>query len=105
MLLPFDICRSNDQRHALHGWVRDLEILDDRLERAFRPPVVQLDLCDSWSVVRDRLHVFSLAYELVFIDEDELGILVHKAPDQPWASDSVDFDVLPCNPFHFLPPS
>src|SRR2546426_8420968 len=41
--------------------------------------------------------------ELALADEQELSFRINEAADQPWAGDTIHFDIFTSNPFHNRP--
>src|SRR5215472_3721007 len=59
---------------------------------------------DVLHVVRDRFKAFRFIHHLFSRHEDEFGIFVDKLLDQPWAGNTVDFNIFARDPFHATSP-
>src|SRR5713226_4274677 len=100
MLLPFDICPSDDQCEAVKRRVSEFVILENGLKRTALFPVVELHFGKPGCVEGDRFLLPSGVEELVFGYEEELGLRVNESSNEPGAGNSVHFDVTACNPLH-----
>jgi hypothetical protein len=73
-------------------------VFDDGFECPHGPTVVQLDGINFRCIEGNRILLLRLLN-----DEQEFGLRIDEALDQPGASNAINLDVLPCNSFHVLP--
>jgi hypothetical protein len=59
---------------------------------------------DVFDVIGDGMQALGLLHHLLRRDEDELRVLIHELPDQPWTGHAIDLDTLARDPFHPMPP-
>jgi hypothetical protein len=87
----------DDPGHPQQPGILEVIFQDDRLERAAPVFVTQLD---AWSVKRDGAGFPGDPVDLDLRDEQELGVAVDEAGDQPRAGDAVHVDMGAGDPFH-----
>ena len=100
MFLPLDIGGADDPPESMKGRIRQIEILEDGFKGTPISPVIELDLRQARRVVGDRILTTRGRQQFVFWDEQKLGVGIDEALDEPRAGDSIDLDMLACDPTH-----
>src|SRR5258705_4524115 len=72
--------------------------LENRIERHVFSMVSEFTAFD---IERNRVQLLRPGRHFVPGNKNELSLRINEALDKPWASYSVHFDFLTCNPFHF----
>src|SRR2546427_314223 len=67
--------------------------------------MIQFHLWKPRCVERNCIFTFGRFEELALADEQELSFRINEAADQPWAGDTIHFDIFTRNPFHNRPES
>jgi len=75
-------------------------VVNDGLKAAPVPTMIQLNLGNFGRVERNCPFGRSRSQELIFIYEEEFRVRIDEASNQPRTCDSINFDVLACDPFH-----
>jgi hypothetical protein len=102
MLLPHDVGGADDSAESMKGSIRQIEVLEDGFKAATIAPVVELDLRQARRVEGDRALTTRGRQQFVFRHEQKLGLGIDEPLDEPRAGDSIDLDVLACDPPHDL---
>src|SRR5437660_2880641 len=100
VLLPFHIGRTDNPAEAFETGIRQLEILQNRLEGAALAPMIQLHLLKPRGIERCRVLAVGGRKQLSFRHEQKLRVGIDESLDQPGTRDSIDFDVFASDPTH-----
>src|SRR5260370_38791763 len=97
-----EVGAMHDAREPHEGTVMREALGDDLLERAAAVSI-PVEMLRAGGVEADRVFASLDFHDLIRLHEEDLGLGIQEAPDEPRGRGSVDVDALPGHPFHQCP--